>query len=92
MKRILFFLVPAIMMAACCGGNPTAQQDGQRLFVGDDYAITQTQYGKIQGYILDDVYTYLGIPYGAPTAGPNRFMPPQEPESWEGVRPAPAKK
>lgn len=88
MKRILFFLVPAMMMAACCGGNQTAQQDGQRLFVGDDYAITQTQYGKVQGYILDDVYTYLGIPYGAPTAGPNRFMPPQEPESWEGVRPA----
>ena len=88
MKRILFFLVPAMMMAACCGGNQTAQQDGQRLFVGDDYAITQTQYGKVQGYILDDVYTYLGIPYGAPTAGPNRFMPPQEPECWEGIRPA----
>lgn len=47
MKRILFFLVPAMMMAACCGGNQTAQQDGQRLFVGDDYAITQTQYGKV---------------------------------------------
>ena len=75
-----------VIAAACCGGNQA--QDGQRLFVGDDIAITQTQYGKVQGYILDDVYTYLGIPYGASTAGANRFMPPQEPASWEGVRPA----
>ena len=90
MKKILYFLVPVMMMAASCSSNNNqcAQQDGQRLFVGDDYAVTQTQYGKVQGYILDDVYTYLGIPYGAPTSGANRFMPPQEPESWEGIRPA----
>ena len=85
--RVFLFLIPVMMLAAaCCGGNQA--QDGQRLFVGDDIAITQTQYGKVQGYILDDVYTYLGIPYGASTAGANRFMPPQEPASWEGVRPA----
>jgi para-nitrobenzyl esterase len=85
--KLYKFLLPALLAASCCGGNQTAQ-DGQRLFVGDDYAITQTQYGQVQGYILDDVYTYLGIPYGAPTGGANRFLPPQEPESWEGIRPA----
>ena len=89
MKRVLFFLlVPAMMAVASCGGNQPVQKDGQRLFVGDDIAVTETQYGKVQGYILDDVYTYLGIPYGAPTGGANRFMPPQEPEKWEGIRPA----
>ena len=81
-------LVLALLVASGCGSNQTAREDGQRLFIGDDIAITQTQYGTVQGYILDDVYTYLGIPYGAPTGGANRFMPPQEPESWEGVRPA----
>lgn len=87
MKHSFFhFLVPALMLASCCGGQQA--QDGQRLFVGDDIAVTQTQYGKVQGYILDGVYTYLGIPYGASTAGENRFMPPQEPASWEGIRPA----
>ena len=87
MKHSFFhFFVPALMLASCCGGQQA--QDGQRLFVGDDIAVTQTQYGKVQGYILDGVYTYLGIPYGASTAGENRFMPPQEPESWEGIRPA----
>ena len=86
MKRIRF-LLPALLVASCCGGNQTVQ-DGQRLEIGDDIAITQTQYGKVQGYILDGVYTYLGIPYGAPTGGENRFLPPKAPESWEGVRPA----
>ena len=81
MKRVLIFLlVPAMMAVASCGGNQPVQKDGQRLFVGDDIAVTETQYGKVQGYILDDVYTYLGIPYGAPTGGANRFMPPQQPE------------
>ncbi|MBQ6762874.1 MAG: carboxylesterase/lipase family protein [Bacteroidales bacterium] len=88
MKLLRFFL-PALLVASCCSGEKkAAQNDGQRLFVGDDYAVTQTQYGKVQGYILDDVYTYLGIPYGAPTGGANRFLPPQKPESWEGIRPA----
>ena len=90
MKHSFFLLfVPALMLSACCGNqNEQAAEDGQRLFVGDDIAVTQTQYGKVQGFILDDVYTYLGIPYGAPTGGENRFMPPKEPQPWEGVRPA----
>ena len=86
--KLYRFLLPALLVASCGGGSQVAQEDGQRLFVGDDYAVTQTQYGKVQGYILDGVYTYLGIPYGAPTGGANRFMPPQKPASWEGIRPA----
>ena len=88
MNTLFKVLVPALVAVAGCCGNQSAQNDGQRLFVGDDIAVTQTQYGKVQGYILDDVYTYLGIPYGASTAGANRFMPPQEPASWDGIRPA----
>ena len=86
--KLFKLLVLALLVASCCGRNQAAPEVGQRLFIGDDIAITQTQYGLVQGYILDDVYTYLGIPYGAPTGGANRFLPPQEPESWEGIRPA----
>ena len=87
--KLYKILIPALLVASCAGGSKKTECcDGQRLFVGDDYAVTQTQYGKVQGYILDGVYTYLGIPYGAPTGGANRFMPPQKPESWEGIRPA----
>ena len=57
--------------------------DDQQLIIGDDIAVVQTQYGAVRGYILRDVYTFLGIPYGASTAGENRFMPPVEPKAWK---------
>lgn len=62
--------------------------DDQQLLIGDDIAIADTRYGKVQGFILRGIYTFRGIPYGADTSGPNRFMPPQEPESWDDVFPA----
>lgn len=65
-----------------------SQSDEQFLFIGDDIAIAQTEYGKVQGYLLNNVYTFLGIPYGADTSGKNRFMPPQKPEPWQGIRSA----
>ena len=73
------------------GGSPaneTTEEDDQILFIGDDIAIAQTKYGKVQGYMLNKVYTFLGIPYGADTSGKNRFMPPQEPDPWTDIRPA----
>ncbi len=66
------------------GINP----DEQQLFIGDDIAIADTEYGKVQGFILRGIYNFRGIPYGADTGGENRFMPPQPPESWDDVYPA----
>ncbi|HKK46143.1 MAG TPA: carboxylesterase family protein [Balneolaceae bacterium] len=60
----------------------------QQLYVGDKTAIADTQYGKVQGLILRDIYTFRGIPYGADTGGKNRFMPPQKPEPWDDIFPA----
>ena len=68
--------------------NGSVDNNEQFLFIGDDIAIAQTKYGKVQGYLLNKVYTFLGIPYGADTSGKNRFMPPQEPQPWTDVRPA----
>lgn len=45
-----------------------------------------TQYGKVQGMANGSVKEFKGIPYGASTAGKNRYMPPQKPASWSGVR------
>lgn len=81
-------------LSACSGSSKTERtaavdsQDEQQLFIGDSIAIAQTKYGKVKGYILRGIYTFCGIPYGANTAGENRFMPPKEPEPWEGIRPA----
>jgi len=46
----------------------------------------ETQYGKIQGISNAGIKEFKGIPYGAPTGGKNRFMPPQKPAPWKGVR------
>jgi para-nitrobenzyl esterase len=41
--------------------------------------------GKIRGAVLDKVYAFKGIPYGASTTGALRFMPPAKPRAWSGV-------
>jgi para-nitrobenzyl esterase len=63
-------------------------EDGQILFIGDNIAIAETQYGKVRGFIHKDIFNFLGIPYGANTTGKNRFMPPQKPEPWTNIYPA----
>ena len=91
MKRVLLTIAAvAALLSSCCnnGGKTGNWDDKDLLQIGDGIAIAETQYGKIQGFIYKDVYTFLGVPYGAPTGGTNRFMPPAAPEKWEGIRPA----
>lgn len=62
--------------------------DGPQVQIGDHIAIADTEYGKVKGYIMRGIYTFLGIPYAADTSGKNRFMPPCKHKPWTGVRPA----
>ena len=48
--------------------------------------VVDTTSGKICGMAVDGIVAFKGIPYGASTAGANRFMPPQKPAPWSGVR------
>jgi len=53
---------------------------------GKIFVETETVYGKVQGVQVAGVKEFKGIPYGASTAGKNRFMPPKKPAAWKGVR------
>ncbi len=80
-------LVPSLTF----GSSETAMdagEDGQVLFIGDNVAVADTTYGRVRGFIMKDIYSFLGIPYGANTGGKNRFMAPQKPEPWKEVFPA----
>ncbi len=58
-------------------------QDRRLTTVG---GVAKTQYGKVRGLVKDGVQQFWCVPYGAPTGGANRFMPPQKPAAWSGVK------
>jgi para-nitrobenzyl esterase len=52
------------------------------------YVEAETAFGRVRGADAGGIKAFKGIPYGASTAGTNRFMPPQDPATWRGVRDA----
>lgn len=50
--------------------------------------VVATAAGRIRGVSDGAVQIFRGVPYGASTAGANRFAPPRKPVPWSGVRDA----
>ena len=56
----------------------------------DPDLLVQTRDGMVRGVRSAGIRSFLGVRYAAPPAGPLRWMPPQPPAPWSGVRAADA--
>jgi para-nitrobenzyl esterase len=51
-----------------------------------EFCTAETASGRIQGLISSGIRQFKGVPYGASTAGANRFQRPKLATPWAGVR------
>ncbi|MBO6081448.1 MAG: carboxylesterase/lipase family protein [Bacteroidales bacterium] len=78
MKKLLF--IAAVLLVAACN----QKYPEHSVIVNSKDALVQTVAGTVCGYIEDGIYTFKGIDY----AKAERYMPPQDPDPWEGVQTA----
>ncbi|WP_374951045.1 carboxylesterase/lipase family protein [Mucilaginibacter sp.] len=72
-----------LTLAVLCLYGPTAfSQNTDAVKAGENIAVTSTEYGKVKGYIHNNIFTFKGIPY----AQSERFTAPQKPKPWADVR------
>jgi len=64
---------------------PLVADEGTQVLTSEK-TIVDTRVGKVRGFSRNGVHIFRGIPYGDTTAGDNRFLPPQKPKPWTGVR------
>jgi para-nitrobenzyl esterase len=73
LKNCIFFF--SIATALCFTGSKPTTNNNQD-------PVVKTTAGEVSGSLNNRVYAFKGIPY----AKAERFMPPQDPAAWDGVR------
>ena len=82
------FIGTGVMAGAAAGLRRPAARRASRKIAGSTTigGTAKTQYGSVRGLLKDGVQQFWCVPYGALDRGANRFMPPQKPAAWSGVK------
>lgn len=75
-RSVLVALAASTVLAACSNADPL---------------MVQTEAGLLRGALADDasgIRVFKGVPYARPPVGADRWRPPSQAASWEGVRTA----
>jgi para-nitrobenzyl esterase len=75
----------ACLRSALAGGSALLAARGAAWAV-EAGPVAETHCGKVRGASVKGVHIFRGIPYGGPTEGAGRFLPPANPAKWTGVR------
>ena len=67
-------------------GAAPSSNIGDAVRAGAGIATVELSTGKVAGFVGRGIYQFKGIPYAGTTEGANRFLPPQKPKPWTGVR------
>jgi para-nitrobenzyl esterase len=91
MKTRTSFRRRAILQTAVAGATLLGLGGPSALFAQDQRlakpgTTVKTTAGSVRGLVREDIQQFWNLPYGASTAGANRFMPPQPVAAWTGVR------
>lgn len=78
----LICIAGAAVLACSCSDRVSCNGTQPGPITAGEHTRVQTAYGTVEGYLDDQVYTFKGIPY----AKCERFMPPQYPDKFDGVR------
>ena len=80
--RIFLFVAAAAALVSCNGSKGPEKYLADGAISAGENTRVETTYGTIEGYLDGSIYTFKGIRY----AKAERFMPPQAPDRFEGIR------
>ena len=85
--RLIASLLACALASGCAHTLPKSENT-LRDYPHPTPVLATTNSGQVRGVLSDGLNVFKGIPYGGPTSGKNRFMPPTPPQPWTDVREA----